>query len=91
VLEVTLEGAPDPDTGFVYDLGELGALVRKVILDDVDHRNLNVDVDWLRGAIPTAENLVSAFWDRLEPNLPPGLLRSVRLQETGKNRAERER
>jgi 6-pyruvoyltetrahydropterin/6-carboxytetrahydropterin synthase len=91
VLEVTLRGEPDPDTGFVYDLAELSALLHKVIIDDVDHRNLNVDVDWLRGVIPTTENLASAFWERLSPNLPEGVLYSVRLRETEKNWAERRR
>jgi 6-pyruvoyltetrahydropterin/6-carboxytetrahydropterin synthase len=91
VVEVTLRGEPDPDTGFVYDLGELSALLHKVIIDDVDHRNLNVDVDWLRGVIPTTENLASAFWERLDPNLPEGVLYSVRLRETEKNWAERRR
>src|SRR5882672_7577607 len=55
VLEVTLRGEPDAQTGFVFDLSELASLMRKVILDDVDHHNLNVDVDWLRGVIPTTE------------------------------------
>lgn len=91
VLEVSLEGEIDPETGFVFDLGELAVLMRKAVIADVDHRNLNVDVDWLRGVIPTTENLASAFWDRLEPNLPKGLLYSVRLGETEKNWAERRR
>lgn len=91
VLEVTLQGEPDPDTGFVYDLAELSALLHKLIIDEVDHRNLNVDVDWLRGVIPTTENLASAFWERLDPNLPEGMLYSVRLGETDKNWAERRR
>lgn len=91
VLEVTLSGEVDPDTGFVYDLSELAALMRKLVIADVDHRNLNVDVDWLAGVIPTTENLVCAFWDRLDANLPDGVLHSVRLGETEKNWAERRR
>jgi 6-pyruvoyltetrahydropterin/6-carboxytetrahydropterin synthase len=91
VLEVTLRGEVDADTGFVFDLSELAVLVRKLILADVDHRNLNTDVDWLRGVIPTTENLVCAFWDRLDANLPGSLLYSVRLGETEKNWAERRR
>jgi 6-pyruvoyltetrahydropterin/6-carboxytetrahydropterin synthase len=89
VLEVSLCGDVDPDTGFVYDLSELGSLMRKLILSDVDHRNLNVDVDWLRDVIPTTENLACAFWERLDANLPNDLLYSVRLGETEKNWAER--
>jgi 6-pyruvoyltetrahydropterin/6-carboxytetrahydropterin synthase len=90
-LEVSLCGEAHPDTGYVFDLGELGRIVRKLIITDVDHRNLNLDVDWLSGVIPTTENLASAFWDRLEPNVPPGLLYSIRLKETEKNWAERRR
>ena len=91
VLEVSLSGDVNPDTGYLFDLSELSAIVRKVILDDVDHRNLNTDVDWLRGTIPTTENLVCAFFDRLDANIAGGLLSSVRLGETEKNWAERRR
>ena len=91
VLEVTLRGEPDGQTGYLFDLSELAALMRKLIVDDVDHRNLNVDVDWLRGVIPTTENLAATFFDRLDANLPGGLLYSVRVRETEKNWAERRR
>jgi 6-pyruvoyltetrahydropterin/6-carboxytetrahydropterin synthase len=91
VLEVSLEGEVDAETGFVFDLSELASQMRKLVIADVDHKNLNVDVDWLRGVIPTTENLVCAFWDRLEPNLPEGSLYTVRLGETEKNWAERRR
>jgi 6-pyruvoyltetrahydropterin/6-carboxytetrahydropterin synthase len=90
-MEVVLRGEPSPDTGYVFDLSELSSLVHKLVIDDVDHRNLNVDVDWLRGVVPTTENLVCAFWDRLDANLPQGLLHAVRLRETSKNWAERRR
>jgi 6-pyruvoyltetrahydropterin/6-carboxytetrahydropterin synthase len=91
VLEVTLRGEPDDETGFVFDLSELSSLLWKLVLDDVDHHNLNTDVDWLRGVIPTTENLANAFWDRLDPNLPAGMLHSVRVRETEKNWVERRR
>jgi len=91
VLEVTLQGEPDEATGFVFDLSELSSLMWKLVLNDVDHRNLNVDVDWLRGVIPTTENLANAFWDRLDPNLPRQMLHSIRLRETEKNWVERRR
>ncbi len=91
VIEVTLRGEPNPETGFLFDLSELATVMRKQIVDDVDHRNLNVDVDWLRGVIPTTENLACAFWERLDANLPDGLLYSVRIGETEKNWAERRR
>lgn len=91
VLEVTLRGEVDVSTGYLYDLTELATLLRKLVLDDVDHRNLNTDVGWLSGTIPTAENIASAIWDRLDPHLPDGLLYRVRVVETEKNAAERRR
>jgi 6-pyruvoyltetrahydropterin/6-carboxytetrahydropterin synthase len=91
VLEVTVTGDVDGTTGYVMDLGELSRVIHRTILDDIDHKNLNEDVDWLRGHNPTTEVLAGAFWERLETVLPPGALVSVRLQETDKNWAERRR
>jgi len=88
VLEVVVAGEVDQATGYVFDLKELSDLICRRVIEDVDHRNLNTDVPWLRGRIPTAENLALAFWDRIRSELPEGLLRSVRLWETDKNWAE---
>ncbi len=88
VLEVVVAGKIDDASGYVWDLKELSDVVCRLIIDDVDHRNLNTDVPWLAGRIPTAENLALAFWERLQPELPGGLLRSVRVAETDKNWAE---
>ena len=87
-VEVVVSGAIDPSTGYVMDLKRLSDLVTVEIIQHVDHRNLNTDVAWLRGQIPTAENLALAFWARLRPHLPEGSLRRVRLYETEKNWAE---
>jgi len=73
---------------YVLDLKLLSDVIGRQIIQDVDHRNLNTDVPWLKGRIPTAENLAQAFWERLRPELPDGLLRSVRVWETDKNWAE---
>ena len=70
------------------DLKQLSDLISRRIIQDVDHRNLNTDVPWLEGQIPTAENLAVAFWERIRSELPEGMLRSVRLWETDKNWAE---
>ncbi len=81
----------DPDLSEAenrLDLKLLSDVITKQIIRDVDHRNLNTDVSWLSGCLPTAENLAQAFWERLEPELPDGLLRSVRVWETDKNWAE---
>jgi len=88
VLEVVVAGAVDPATGYVVDLKELSDVMTRQVIQDVDHRNLNTDVPWLKGHITTAENLAVAFWDRLRYELPNGLLRSVRVWETDKNWAE---
>ncbi len=88
VLEVMLAGEIDPATGYVFDLKALADVISSQVIHDVDHRNLNTDVPWLKGCIPTAENLAQAFWERLKPELPDGLLRSVRVWETDKNWAE---
>jgi 6-pyruvoyltetrahydropterin/6-carboxytetrahydropterin synthase len=87
-LEVVVAGKIDDASGYVWDLKQLSDLMHRLIIEDVDHRNLNTDVPWLRGLIPTAENLAVAFWGRLWPGLPEGLLRSVRVCETDKNWAE---
>jgi 6-pyruvoyltetrahydropterin/6-carboxytetrahydropterin synthase len=88
VLEVVVAGQVDHASGYVLDLKVLSDVVCRQVIQDVDHRNLNTDVPWLKGCIPTAENLALAFWERLRPELPPGLLRSVRVWETEKNWAE---
>jgi 6-pyruvoyltetrahydropterin/6-carboxytetrahydropterin synthase len=88
VVEVVVAGEIDPATGYVFDLKELDQIVQRRIIDDVDHRNLNSDVDWLADRIPTAENLATAFWERLGSELPEGALRSIRVWETDKNWAE---
>ena len=88
VLEVVVAGEVDPATGYVMDLKFLSDVMGRRVIRDVDHRNLNTDVSWLEGRIPTVENLVRTFWERLQPELPAGLLRSVRVWETDKNWAE---
>jgi len=88
VLEVTVAGEIDPANGYVIDLKRLSDVICQEVVEHVDHRNLNTDVAWLAGNIPTAENLALAFWQRLEPALPAGLLHSVRVAETDKNWAE---
>ena len=88
VLEVVVAGPIDQATGYVLDLKELSDVISRRVIQDVDHRNLNTDVLWLEGLIPTAENLAVAIAQRMRSGLPEGLLRSVRLWETDKNWAE---
>ncbi len=86
-LDVTVEGEVDPSTGYVVDLGEVRAAAESVIAD-LDHRNLNLDVEWLEGTIPSTENLVVALWGRLAPLIPRGRLARLVLWETPRNYVE---
>ena len=85
VIKVSVRGEINPDTGMVIDLKKLKYIIRERIIDHVDHSNLNEDVDFLRGMIPTAENLARAFWQRLAPAIPEGSLYEIVLEETEKN------
>jgi len=88
VLEVTVGGEPNSETGYVIDLSKLKLIIKQEILDKVDHKHLNHDVEFLRGVIPTAENIVKAFWAILDPRVPEGKLVSLRLHETENNIVE---
>jgi len=84
-LEVSVAGEIDPETGMVIDLKRLKDIMRERVIDRVDHKNLNQDVEFLRGVIPTAENLARAFWEQLAPAIPRGELYEIRLRETDRN------
>lgn len=90
-IDVTVEGEIDPATGFVMDLKALKTLVEERVVEDVDHQNLNLDVPWMEGRLPSTENLVVAIWERLADSIP-GDARLVRLVlwETPRNYAEYE-
>jgi len=87
-VEVTVAGEPHPDTGYVIDLADLKKLMEERIVEPCDHRNLNMDVPFLKGIMPSTENLAVAFWRQLEGALPAGKLHSVRVFETERNIAE---
>ena len=82
-LHVTLKGDPDPDTGFVFDVKKLSIIVKEYVIERLDHKNLNVDVDFMKDKVCSIENLVIAIWQQLAPNLPGNiLLHSLKLYET---------
>lgn len=87
-LEVTVEGEVDPDVGYVMDLRLLKGLLEDEVIADLDHANLNVDVPWLAGVVPTTENLAIAIWNRLADRIHGARLASVRLWETERNSVE---
>jgi 6-pyruvoyltetrahydropterin/6-carboxytetrahydropterin synthase len=81
-LEITVEGEPDPDTGYTFDLGELKKIAERELVDHIDHKNLNLDVPFMAGTIPTTENLVLACWRILAPAVAPARLTRLKLWET---------
>ncbi|AXA36832.1 MAG: 6-carboxytetrahydropterin synthase [Candidatus Sumerlaea chitinivorans] len=80
-LEVAVEGELDPATGMVVNFYDLQRVVEEHIFNKVDHKNLNKDVDFLHGVIPTAENLARCFWEVLEPHVRPARLFSITVAE----------
>ena len=81
-LFVTVKGVPLEETGFVMDLSILGRIVRENVIAQCDHKNLNLDVDFLQGIITTTENLAVACWDRLVIPIKEngGTLHCVKIQ-----------
>ena len=93
IINVTVAGSPNPETGYVIDLATLKSIVEEQIVEKCDHKNLNLDVPFLDGMMPSTENLVKAFFGQLEqPILEAvdgrGFLYSVKLQETERNTAK---
>lgn len=82
-LYVTLKGEPNPETGFVYDVKKLSGIVKEHVIDQLDHKNLNVDVDFMAGKLCSIENLVIGIWQQLAPQLPKTVqLHCLKLYET---------
>jgi 6-pyruvoyltetrahydropterin/6-carboxytetrahydropterin synthase len=87
-LEVYVEGQVDPDTGYVLDMARLRDIVETELVSKIDHKNLNLDVKFMSGIIPTAENIVVECWKILEPVVAPGKLKKLLLRETENNYVE---
>lgn len=82
-LIVTIKGEVDPDTGFLMDAKKLGELLQQHVCEKLDHRNLNLDVDFMKDKLASTENLAMAIWDQIAPHLPSNVsLHCVKLQET---------
>ncbi len=88
VVEVTVTGPVDPATGMVMNLRDIDRVMKERLIEAVDHRHLNRDVAFLRGVIPTAENVATVAWKRLEEGLRPARLVRLRLIESENNSAE---
>lgn len=90
-LYVTVKGEVDPETGFVIDLKVLSTLIREHIISKVDHKNMNLDVPFMEGILPSTENIAIKFWDILEPLIrdhSSAVLHCVKLVETERNFVE---
>jgi 6-pyruvoyltetrahydropterin/6-carboxytetrahydropterin synthase len=88
ILDVSVSGLVDERTGYVIDLSRVKDIVQLHVLEKVDHRNLNLEVDFLRDIIPTTENVIVAFWRVLEPTLRPAKLTRLVLWETVHNHVQ---
>lgn len=88
ILDVSVEGDIEERTGYVFDLAALKLLVEREVVDKVDHRNFNLDVDFMKSVIPTSENIVVAFWGLLVDRVKPARLARLVLWETENNYVE---
>ena len=83
-LHVTIKGTPNPDTGFIFNAKTLSDMIKDVIVERVDHRNLNLDVDFMKGKFTSAENFAMSIWNELKPHIESNgvQLHKIKLQET---------
>ena len=82
-LFVTIKGEIDPDTGFLMDVKKLSRIIKDHVLEIVDHKNLNVEVEFLKGKMCTTENLAKGIWNQIKVQLPARVvLHSIKLYET---------
>ena len=82
-LFVTIKGEPDPDTGFLMDVKKLKVIIKEQVIAKVDHKNLNLDVEFLTNKMCSTENLAIGIWNQLIPHLPANVqLHCIKLYET---------
>jgi len=87
---VTVKGVPSPETGFVIDLKELSAIIRTEVIDQLDHKNLNLDVPFLQGMLASTENVIIQIWEQIAAPIAKagGELVKIKLEETENNFVE---
>jgi len=87
---VTVKGEPDPKTGFLINLGLVSDVLKKYAIGKLDHKNVNLDVDFMKNIMPTTENLAIGIWNQIQPHIDQSgcKLHCVKLQETDNNYAE---
>lgn len=89
-IYVTVKGLPNKETGFVINLKDLSRIIQKHVVDEIDHKNLNLDVHFLKGIIASTENVAIAIWDQIEEPISNlgGELVKIKLEETENNFVE---
>ncbi|MCB9335016.1 MAG: 6-carboxytetrahydropterin synthase [Flavobacteriales bacterium] len=89
-LFVTIKGEPNPETGFVINIKQLSKIVKEKVIEKIDHKNLNIDVDFMHAKIPTSENIAIAIWNEIEPDIKNlnADLHCVKVIETENNSVE---
>jgi 6-pyruvoyltetrahydropterin/6-carboxytetrahydropterin synthase len=90
VLLVTVKGEPSPEHGFVMNINVLKTIIIEKVIDKIDHRNINLEVDFMKGKIATTENLVISIWDELKPAIAKegAILHCIKIEETENNSIE---
>ena len=90
ILYVTIKGAVDPETGLVIHLRQVSKLIEEKVLMRIDHRNLNLEVDFLKGKVPTSENVAIGIWNELADEIKKlgGILHCIRLEQSENNIVE---
>ena len=82
-LFVTIKGVPDADTGFLFDVKVLSKIIKQHVIDQLDHKNLNMDVPFMKDKMCSTENLAMAIWQQILPHLPASVsLHCIKLYET---------
>ena len=84
-LLVTIKGEPDAETGFLFDVKKLSTIIKQYVIDELDHKNLNLDVEDFKNLNPTAENIAVVIWNKLRPFIAKDKEIEVVLYETPRN------
>jgi 6-pyruvoyltetrahydropterin/6-carboxytetrahydropterin synthase len=89
-IYVTIKGEINPETGFVMNLFDLSRILKTEIVEELDHKNLNIEIDYFKDKLPSIENLCIYVWEKLEPIIKQygAQLHCVKIQETDNNFAE---
>ena len=82
VLEVSVTGPIDQGSGWLVDLKKLGEIVKKYVVNVLDHSQIEEDIEWFKGKQPSSENILVWAWDEIAPRLDRGTLHQLRLVET---------